>query len=337
MDLNVLWFALIAVLFIGFFFLEGFDYGVGMLLPFLGKNDRDRRIIINSIGPFWDGNEVWLLTAGGAMFAAFPHWYATLFSGLYLALVLMLFALIIRGVAFEFRSKDANPTWRSLWDWCIFLGSFIPALLWGVAIANLLEGLPIDSSMNYTGGFFNLLNPYALLGGLTFVALFLLHGALFLNLRTRDEMERRASSAAARLWLPTVVLVVFFGVGALFATDIFTRSGLNPAPATLLAAVALLAAGAMLRAGRQGWAFTLTGLTVALTTVTVFAGLFPRVMVSSLNPQWNMTIYNASSSPYTLQVMTVVAAIFVPIVLIYQGWTYWVFRERVGGARQLEY
>ncbi len=337
MDLNILWFALITILFTGFFFLEGFDYGVGMLLPFLGHNDRERRLVVNSIGPFWDGNEVWLLTAGGAMFAAFPHWYATLFSGLYLALVLMLFALIVRGVAFEFRSKDANPTWRSTWDWCIFFGSFVPALLWGVAVANLIQGLPIDSTMNYTGGFFNLLNPYALLGGLTFVSLFLLHGALFLSLRTRDEMEQRARSAASRLWLPTVVLVVLFVLGALFATDIFTRQGLNPAPVTLLAAVALLAVGVMQRGGRQGWAFVLTGVTIALATVTVFAGMFPRVMISSLNPQWDMTIYNASSSPYTLQVMTIVAVVFVPIVLIYQGWTYWVFRERLHGARHLEY
>src|SRR5512143_431159 len=183
MDLNTLWFGLIAVLFVGFFFLEGFDYGVGSLLAVVGKNDRERREVVNSIGPFWDGNEVWLLTAGGAMFAAFPHWSATLFSGFYLALVLMLFALILRGVAFEFRSKVENPAWRRTWDWAIVFGSFVPALLWGVAVANLLRGVPIDQKMNFVGTFFDLLGPYALLGGVAFVALFLLHGALFLNLR----------------------------------------------------------------------------------------------------------------------------------------------------------
>lgn len=337
MDLNVLWFTLIAVLFIGFFFLEGFDYGVGTLLPFLAKNDGDRRVVINAIGPFWDGNEVWLLTAGGAMFAAFPHWYATLFSGFYLALVLMLFALILRGVAFEFRSKDRNPTWRSLWDWMIFVGSFVPALLWGVAIGNLMQGVPIDAQMNYVGGFWNLLNPYALLGGLAFVALFLLHGALFLSLKTRGEVMEKARAAASWLWLPTVALVALFVVGGYFTTDIFTRAGMGTIVTALLAALALLTVGRLLQIRREGWAFAMTGLTIALATITVFAGLFPRVMISTLNPDWSLTIYNASSSPYTLQVMTIVAALFVPIVLAYQGWTYWVFRERVGRAQPLEY
>ncbi len=330
MDLNVLWFALISVLFIGFFFLEGFDYGVGMLLPFLARNDGDRRVVINSIGPFWDGNEVWLLTAGGAMFAAFPHWYATLFSGFYLALVLMLFALILRVVAFEFRSKDDNPTWRSFWDWMIFAGSFVPALLWGVAVGNLMAGVPIDGKMNYVGGFWNLLNPYALLGGLAFVSLFLLHGALFLSIKTREGVMRQARQASSRLWLPTVVLVVAFVVASYFATDLFTRAMLNPIPLALLAAIALLLAGVVQRAGRDGWAFIGTGLTIALATMMLFVGLFPRVMISTLDPRWSLTIYNASSSSYTLQVMSIVAAIFVPIVLLYQGWSYWVFRERVG-------
>ncbi len=337
MDLNILWFILIAVLFIGFFILEGFDYGVGMLLPFLAKNDGDRRVVINAIGPFWDGNEVWLLTAGGAMFAAFPHWYATLFSGFYLALILMLFALILRGVAFEFRSKDANPTWRSFWDWMIFVGSFLPALLWGVAIGNLMAGVPIDDKMNYVGGFWNLLNPYALLGGIAFVALFLLHGALFLTLKTRGEMMRGAQTAASRLWLPAVVLVALFLAGGYFATDLFTRPVANPTALALPAAMALLLSGVLVRAGREGWAFAMTGLAIALATMMVFAGLFPRVMISTLDPRWSLTIYNASSSAYTLQVMSVVAAIFVPLVLLYQGWSYWVFRERVGRSQSLEY
>jgi cytochrome bd ubiquinol oxidase subunit II len=337
MDLNILWFALIAVLFVGFFFLEGFDYGVGMLSPFIGRTDRDRRVVLNSIGPFWDGNEVWLLTAGGAMFAAFPHWYATLFSGFYLALVLMLFALIARAVAFEFRSKDESPAWRGFWDRAIFVGSFVPALLWGVAIANLMLGVPIDANMNYAGGFLNLLSPYALLGGVTFVSLFLLHGALFLSLKTEGEVMERARSAASRLWLPTVALVVLF-VGAGYAvTDIFSGPGALGMAIIGGAAVALLAAGRFQRVGRDGLAFTMTGLTIALATVAIFVGMFPRVMISTLNPDWSLTIYSASSSPYTLQVMSVVAALFLPLVLLYQGWTYWVFRKRVSPDHSMEY
>jgi cytochrome d ubiquinol oxidase subunit II len=337
MDLNTLWFILISVLFIGFFFLEGFDYGVGILLPFLGKDDADRRLIINTIGPFWDGNEVWLLTAGGAMFAAFPNWYATMFSGFYLPLVLMLLALIVRAVAFEFRSKDRNPTWRTLWDWIIFVGSFVPALLWGVAFGNIVRGVPIDANMHYAGGFWNLLNPYALLGGLTTLSAFLLHGAVFLSLRTSGEMMERAHTAALRLWLPAVVLVLAYVIAGYFATDMFTRRGVNPGVVPIGAGVALLAAGWFIRQRQQGWAFVTTGLTIALSTVTLFMGLYPRVMVSSLNPDWSLTIYSASSSPYTLRVMSYVALIFVPIVLLYQGWSYWIFRKRLKREDSLEY
>jgi cytochrome d ubiquinol oxidase subunit II len=337
MDLNTIWFILIAVLFIGYFFLEGFDYGVGILLPFLAKDDRDRRIIINTIGPHWDGNEVWLITAGGAIFAAFPNWYATLFSGFYLALVLMLVGLIVRGVAFEFRSKDKSPRWRSLWDWLIFVGSFIPALLWGVALANIVKGVPIDASKNYVGGFFNLLNPYALVGGLTSLAGFTLHGAIFLALKTTDDLRERAHTMANRLWLPTVALIFVLVIWGYFATDVFTRLGVDPGVAPIGAGAALLTMGWFLRTRRHGWAFAMNGLGMALTVVTVFLGLYPRVMVSSLNPDWSLTIYNASSSSYTLTVMTIVALVFVPIVLIYQGWTYWVFRERIGRQNSLKY
>ncbi|MHB0869232.1 MAG: cytochrome d ubiquinol oxidase subunit II [Chloroflexota bacterium] len=337
MDLNIVWFILIAVLFMGFFLLEGFDFGVGTLLPFVARGDADRRVVINAIGPFWDGNEVWLLTAGGAMFAAFPHWYATLFSGFYLALVLMLFALIVRGVAFEFRSKDDNPTWRSFWDWMIFVGSFVPSLLWGVAIGNLIQGVPIDARMNYVGGFWNLLNPYALLGGVAFVALFTLHGALFLSLKTRGEVMEKARTTAGWLWLPTLLLLGLFVAAGFVATQIFNKSGVNPTSLAALAAAALLLSGGFLKSQREGWAFAMTGLTIALATMMVFAGLFPRVMISTLDPNWSLTIYNASSSAYTLQVMTVVAALFVPLVLLYQGWSYWVFRERVGRTQSLEY
>jgi len=337
MDLNILWFLLIAVLFIGFFFLEGFDYGVGILLPILGKDDSQRRQIINSIGPVWDANEVWLLTAGGAMFAAFPEWYATMFSGFYLALVLMLLALIVRGVAFEFRSKDQHPKWRATWDWCIFIGSFVPALLWGVALGNLVRGVPIDGDMNYVGGFWNLLNPYALLGGLATLTLFTFHGAAFLTLKLSGELLNRTQALAKRLWLPAVVAVVLFVVSGYWATDIFTRLGVNPGVAPVIAGAALLAAGYFIMKNRGGWAFFMTGLTIAFSAITLFMGLYPRVMVSSLSADWSLTIYNASSSPYTLTVMSWIALIFVPIVLGYTIWSYWVFRKRIHSDTELEY
>ncbi|MGQ9489808.1 MAG: cytochrome d ubiquinol oxidase subunit II [Anaerolineae bacterium] len=337
MELNTLWFILIGVLFTGFFILEGFDYGVGILLPFLGKRDEERRVIINTIGPFWDANEVWLLTAGGAMFAAFPNWYATLFSGFYLALFLMLAALIVRGVAFEFRSKDRNPRWRTLWDWCIFVGSFVPALLWGVAMSNIIRGVPIDANMHYVGGFFNLLNPYALLGGVAGLGIFTLHGAIFLSLRTEGELHARAEALINRLWPIVLVVGAATVVASYFATDIFQRVGINPGFSALGAGAAFLAGGWFLRQKRSGWAFAMTALTIALTVVTTFRGLYPRVMVSSLNPEWSLTVANASSSPYTLRVMTIVALIFVPIVLIYQAWNYWVFRARLSGKSALKY
>jgi cytochrome bd ubiquinol oxidase subunit II len=337
MDLNTLWFILISVLFIGFFFLEGFDYGVGILLPFIGKDDKTRRVVINTIGTFWDGNEVWLLTAGGAMFAAFPNWYATMFSGFYLALVLMLLALILRGVSFEFRSKDKSPKWRKFWDWMLFFGSFVPALLWGVAVANLIRGVPIDENMNYVGGFFNLLNPYALVGGLTTLSLFILHGAIFLNLKTTDEIQARAHALATKFWLPTVVIVLGFVVFGYFDTDMFSGLGISPGISPVIAAVALLMTGWFLKNNKSGWAFIMTGLTIAFATITIFYGLFPRVMVSSLNDAWSLTIYNASSTPYTLTVMSIIAAIFVPIVLVYQSWTYWVFKKRISKNSNLEY
>lgn len=337
MELSTLWFVLIGVLFTGFFFLEGFDYGVGILLPFLGKKDEERRVIINTIGPFWDANEVWLLTAGGAMFAAFPNWYATLFSGFYLALFLMLVALIVRGVAFEFRSKDKNPRWRALWDWCIFFGSFVPALLWGVAMANIVRGVPIDANMHYVGGFFNLLNPYALLGGVAGLGVFTLHGAIFLSLRTEGELHTRAETLANRLWPVVLAVGAATVIASYFATDIFQRLGINPGISALGAGAAFLAGGWFLRQKRAGWAFAMTGLTIALTVVTTFRGLYPRVMVSSLNPDWSLTVTNASSSPYTLTIMTIVALVFVPIVLAYQAWNYWVFRARLSGKSALKY
>ncbi len=329
MTLNIVWFILVTVLFIGFFFLEGFDYGVGILLPFLGKDDNERRAIINTIGPVWDGNEVWMLTAGGALFASFPQVYATLFSGFYLALVLMLAALILRGVAFEFRSRRESASWRNGWDWAIFIGSLLPALLWGVAVGNLMRGVAIDGNMNYWGGLLPLLNPYSILAGLVFVALFLMQGANFLGLKTEGVIEKRATATAFIAWLVATVLTVAFVVWTFFATDILTKPGINGLIPALLAAVALLVSGWMSHIRKYGWAFITGGLTVVFATIMVFSGLFPRILISTTSPDFSLTIYNAASSHYTLTVMTVVAAIFVPIVLLYQIWTYRVFRKRV--------
>ncbi|MGQ9799295.1 MAG: cytochrome d ubiquinol oxidase subunit II [Ignavibacterium sp.] len=337
MDLNTIWFILIAVLFVGFFFLEGFDYGVGILLPFLGKEDRERRAIINSIGTFWDGNEVWMLTAGGAIFAAFPNWYATLFSGFYLALVVMLLALIARGVAFEYRSKKDDPVWRNRWDWIIFIGSFIPALLWGVAISNLIRGVPIDDKMNFTGNFFTLLNPYSLIGGVASLLIFTLHGSIFLSLKLTDNLLERARKSANKLWLPATVVLFAYVIFGYFDTDMFSKPGINPGAVPIIAGLAILSVGYFLKIKKEGWAFVMTGITIAFSTITVFMGLFPRVMVSSTNPDWSLTIYNASSSPYTLKVMTIVAVIFVPIALAYQIWSYWIFRKRISTKQKLEY
>lgn len=337
MDLNTIWFILIAVLFIGFFFLEGFDYGVGILLPIIGKEDRERRAIINSIGTFWDGNEVWMLTAGGAMFAAFPNWYATLFSGFYLALVVMLLALIARGVAFEYRSKKEDPVWRNRWDWAIFVGSFIPAFLWGVAISNLIRGVPIDDKMNFTGNFFTLLNPYSLIGGVASLLLFTLHGSIFLSLKLTDNLLDGARKIANKLWLPATIVLFVYVILGYFDTDMFSKLGVNPGVVPIVAGLAILSVGYLLKIKKEGWAFVMTGITIAFSTITVFMGLFPRVMVSSTNPDWSLTIYNASSSPYTLKVMTIIAVIFVPIVLAYQAWSYWIFRKRVSTKQKLEY
>jgi cytochrome d ubiquinol oxidase subunit II len=331
MDLNIIWFILIAVLYTGFFVLEGFDFGVGMLLPFLGKNDKERRVIINAIGPHWDGNEVWLLTAGGATFAAFPHWYATLFSGFYPALLLLLLGLIVRGVAFEFRSKLESPRWRSVWDWCLFVGSFLAPLLLGVAFANMARGLPIDAAMNYTGGFWYLLNPYGLIGGVAAVTLCLLHGAVFLTLKTSGEFQTRIRKLAARLWGVAVAGFLLLTIGSYLFADLVSRLGVNPGIVPVTALVALLLSGYFIRRERDGWAFAMTAVTFVGTVATFFLFTFPNVMLSTTNPAWSLTIYNASSSNYTLTVMTIVAAIFVPIVLAYQIWSYYAFRKRLTG------
>ncbi len=327
--LQTLWFVLIAVLWIGFYFLEGFDFGVGMLLPFLGRKDEERRAIINTIGSAWDGNEVWLLTAGGATFAAFPQWYATMFSGFYLAFFLLLVGLIIRGISFEYRSKDANPHWRHTFDWMIAVGSFLPSLLLGTAFANLARGLPINEQMVFTGNLLTLLNPYGLIGGLTMVSVFLLHGANFLTLRLDGELRERARAAARVVYWPAAIAVVVLGITTYVYTDIATKIGINPGVVPIAAVSFLLFTIYFINHRREGWAFAFTGSHIIFTQIGFFTLMFPRVMISSTNPAWSLTIYNASSSQYTLGVMSVVALIFVPIVLAYQGWTYYVFRRRI--------
>lgn len=329
MELNTVWFILIAILFSGFFILEGFDLGVGIIMPFLRKDDNGRRVILNTIGPHWDGNEVWLITAGGAMFAAFPSWYATLFSGFYFPLFLILLGLILRGIAFEFRSKDANPRWRRMWDIAICAGSFIPALLFGVAFANFLRGVPIDAGMQYVGGFWNLLNPYALLGGLLTLVGFCMHGATFLSLKTTGKLSEDARKLAFRLWIAAALIFAAMSVATYTLTNVVAQLGVNPGVIPIGGMAALLLSGYFISRKMLGWAFIMNVVTIAFATATVFLQLYPNVLPSSLNPEWSLTITNAASSPYTLRIMSIVAAIFVPVVLAYQGWSYYVFRRRL--------
>ena len=330
MDLNIIWFLLIAFLYIGFFILEGFDFGVGILLPFLGKNDTERRVLINSIGPHWDGNEVWLITAGAATFAAFPHWYATMFSGFYPALLLLLFALILRGIAIEFRSKHESQVWRNTWDWGIFSGSMLSALILGVAFANLAKGIPVDATKTYTGSLWTLLNPYGLIGGLVTIAGFALIGAIFLSLKTSDQLIERTNIAARKLWWLTLILTIILLVATFIYTDIKTHAGFLISVIIMILLCSLLLVSYSLNRHRNGWAFCMMGLYIALLLVSCFWIMYPRVIISSLDPAFSLTIYNASSSPYTLKIMTIIALIFVPIVLVYQGWSYWIFRKRIG-------
>jgi len=337
--LQTLWFILIAVLWIGFYFLEGFDFGVGMLLPFLGKKDEERRAIINTIGSVWDGNEVWLLTAGGATFAAFPHWYATMFSGFYLPLFLLLVGLILRGISFEYRSKNADPKWRSRFDWMIAVGSFLASLLLGTAFANLAKGVPIGADMNYVSPngimtTLGLLNPYGLIGGLTTVAVFLLHGANFLTLKLDGDLRERARAFAKKIYIFAAVMVVLLAVTTYIYTDILIKIGINPGITPILSLAALLVSIYFINRKMEGWTFVTVSLHIVLTQVAFFTLMFPRVMISSLNPEWSLTIYNASSSQYTLTVMSIVALIFVPIVLAYQGWTYYMFRKRISADKK---
>lgn len=325
MELHNVWFVLIAVLWTGYFFLEGFDFGVGVLTKLLARGRPEKRVLINTIGPVWDGNEVWLLTAGGATFAAFPEWYATLFSGFYLPLLIILVCLIVRGVAFEYRVKRPEENWQRNWEEAIFWTSLIPAVLWGVAFGNIVRGVKIDAEKEYVGTFGDLLNPYAILGGLVTLAIFTFHGTVFAALKTVGDIRVRARALALKLGLVTAVLAL----GFLIWTQTDKGDG-GSLVAMILAVATLVGAIGAIKAGREGWSFALSGITIAATVAMLFLTLFPNVMPSSLNPEWSLTVTNASSSPYTLKIMTWCAAIATPLVLLYQGWTYWVFRKRIG-------
>jgi cytochrome d ubiquinol oxidase subunit II len=333
MDLQTIWFLLIAVLWIGYFILEGFDFGVGMLLPQVSSNEADRRAVLTTLGPVWDGNEVWLLVAGGATFAAFPEWYATLFSGFYLPLFLILVGLIVRGVAFEYRSKYGKAEWRQRWDIAIVVASAIPALLWGVAFSNIVRGVPIEEingHLEYTGGFFNLLNPYSLLGGIVTLTVFLTHGAIFLSLKTTGEIRKKSRALATRYGLIAALAAVAYLVWTIISLP--EKKTIVLVLSALVAIFWLTALGMNLR-GREGWAFIFSSLAIVSFVSDLFYALYPRVMPSSISSKFDLTITNASSTEYTLKVMTVVAVIMTPLVLIYQGWTYWVFRKRVSASQ----
>ncbi len=326
--LEQLWFGLITVLWLGYFFLEGFDFGVGTLLPFVSRDDVDRRVVINTIGPVWDGNEVWLITAGGATFAAFPLWYATLFSGFYLALFVMLAALIFRGMAFEMRHRG-DEKWAAWWDRAIFWGSALPALLWGVAFADFIHGVPLGANATWTGTFFDLVKPYALLGGLSTLSLFTLHGATYLGLKAGGDVRERAQKIAQRL-APITFLIVFAFLGWTYLTA-HSRHQVGVVPPLLpIVGVAVLAAVSWLvRERMEGWAFIGTGLVIVILFTTMMLDLYPNVLVSSVASSDNLSIVASASHRYTLEVMSWVALIFTPFVLAYQSWTYWIFRQRV--------
>jgi cytochrome d ubiquinol oxidase subunit II len=327
MDLTILWFWIIAVMFIGYFVLDGFDFGVGMSLPFLGRDDTDRRVIINTIGPVWDLNETWVIVAGASLFAAFPEWYATMFSGFYLPLLLILLALIVRGVSFEYRHQRPESSWKKWFDGMIIVGSAVPALLWGVAFANVVRGVNLDANYDYVGTFFDLLNPYALLGGVTTLLLFFVHGVVFISLKTEGDIRLRARTLAMQSGIVTIVVAATFLAWTTLAYG-------TPASALLaaLAAALLIASFVANLRGAERIAFALMATTIGLVVLTLFASLFPDVMPASNDPANSLTIANASSSPYTLGVMSWTALIAMPVILLYQGWTYWVFRKRIGRA-----
>ena len=332
MMLQTIWFLLWGILWAVYFMLDGFDLGLGTLMPFVAKTDTERRLVYRVMGPFWDGNEVWLITAGGVTFAAFPTTYAVMFSGLYSALMLILFALIIRGVSFAFRGEVSSPGWKRLWDTCLTLGSFLPALLLGVAFANIFHGLPIDKDGIYQGTLFTLLNPYGLAGGVLFVLLFLVHGTLWLAVKSTGVLHERAAKLAPRLWAALLVVAVIFLLASRRAT--FLYDNYLDKPVLFLIPLITVAALIMVRVfiSKGAWwrAWSASALTIVGTTLFGVVGLYPNLLPSSINPAYSLTAFNSSSSPLTLKIMLTVALIFVPIVIIYQTWVHHLFRHKVG-------
>jgi cytochrome bd-type quinol oxidase subunit 2 len=324
-QLENIWFVIVAIFWVGFFILEGFDFGVGMLHSVVGRNDMERRIAVNSIGPNWDGNEMWLVIAGAATFAAFPSWYATMFSTFYLALLIVLVALIGRGVSFEFQRKIDDPRWRATWRWSLTIGSALIPLLLGTALGDLLYGLPINSDHNYTGSFWGLLVPYGLYTGLTLTVVSLFLGATYLTLKTDGALHQRCARLSGRLGWPAAAITF----GWLTWSHVGLSVGFVPNPIDALAFIAIVAAAWLAETRAQGWAFAAAALAIASVVASIFFDLFPRVMLSSTNTSYNLTIANSASPSYTLTVMTVVAAIFFPLVLAYQSWSLWVFRKRL--------
>ncbi len=324
MDLSIAWFVIIAILWTGYLVLEGFDFGVGMLIRIAGRGDRERRLAINTIGPFWDGNEVWLITAAGATFAAFPEWYATLFSGFYLPLVIVLLALIVRAVSIEYRGKINSATWRNRWDWSIVATAWVPSFLLGVVFANLVRGVPIDDSGEFTGRLLDLLSPFALAGGLVTLSLFLSHGAIFLALKTDGPVRDRSGFVAT---VASSASIVVAGAWVVWAQ--LSYSGTWTWAIVGIAAASLVAARLLIGTGRFGWAFVANAATIASFVAIAFGSMYPDVLPSTTDPAFSLTVESASSTDYTLGVMTWVAGFLTPVVLLYQGWTYWVFRRRL--------
>jgi cytochrome bd-type quinol oxidase subunit 2 len=325
MQLHTIWFIIIAIFWVGFFVLEGFDFGVGMLHRFIGRDETERRIAINTIGPWWDGNEVWLIVAGAAMFSAFPGWYATLFSAGYLALVLVLLALFARGVSFEYRGKRESARWRAGWSWALTIGSALIPLLLGVALGDLLHGLPINSNHDYTGNFFDLLTGYGLMTGVTLLILSLLHGATFLALRTSGEIRDRARATGRRVGMLALVVNLAWVVWTL----VVIGGGTVPEPTQIFGLIAVIFAQQLARTNYDGWAFAASGFAIAAAIGQLFISLYPNVMVSSTNHAYNLTVNNSAAGHYPLVVMTVVAVLLMPLVLLYQGWSFHVFRQRL--------
>lgn len=337
MSFSEIWFLLVSVLFVGFFFLEGFDFGVGMSTRLLARGESERRVLINTIGPFWDANEVWLITAAGAMFAAFPHWYATMFSGYYVLFTLILLAFIVRAVAFEFRAKSDGIGWRKAWDAAIFVGSILPPFLFGMLFASLIGGMPIDGNMEMNAGFSDIVNGYTILGGFSLTGLSFLHGLTFISLRTIGTLRERAKKYAIRLLPVQGVVLATLVIWSIFTTDFFQQRQLILIAMILIGVLAIGCTVYFLKKDKEGWSFTMTGLLMMLTTSAIFVGLFPRLMISSIDPSYNLTVSNASSNPYTLKVMLIVVVVLLPFVLAYQAWSYWIFRKRLRETDHLEY